>query len=200
MSWPTFVLAQNSATGAMSDPTTSSNPSTSIGPAAPKVMTPGDSMTSAPANSTMSATLSKLSVTDKQFIHSAAIAGLAEVNDGQLAEQKGDNSVKQIGTRMVADHSKANDQLATLSNQLGDPAPIQTDAKHMQISASLKTRSGSAFDAAYLQTELTGHKQTIALFKKEIAGGSDEQLKKFAQTTLPILEMHLSMIKSTLQA
>ncbi len=197
---PVSVFAQTSAAGSMSDPTTSSNPSTTIGPNAPNAMTPGDSMTSAPATSTMSATYSKLSAKDKQFIHAAAIAGLAEVNDGQLAEQMGDNSVKQIGTRMVTDHSKANDQLATLSMRLGDPAPIQTDSKHMQMSDTLKTKSGSAFDTAYLETVLTGHEKTIALFKKEISSGSNGHLKNFAQTTLPILEMHLSMIKSALQA
>jgi len=179
--------------GSMSDPTTSSSPSTTIGSGTSKIVTPGSSMLTPAA-------MAGLSATDKTFIRSAASAGIAEVNDGQLAEQMGDDTVKQIGTRMVTDHGKANDQLTALAQQLGDPAPMQTDAKHMQISNSLKAKTGSAFDTAYLQAELKGHEKTIALFQHEIDNGSNAKLKNFAQTTLPILKDHLSMIKSALQS
>jgi putative membrane protein len=153
--------------------------------------------TVSPANSN---TPSMLSATDKEFISAAAVAGIAEVSDGELAEQKGGSNIKQIATQMVTDHTKANNQLAALSQQQGDPAPARTDAKHLQISQSLQDKSGSAFDTAYLQTELQGHVTTIALFKKEASSGSNPQLKNFAQMTLPTLEEHLSMIKSAQQS
>jgi putative membrane protein len=173
---PLAAFAQTS--GSMSDPTMSSNPS------------PAANMKKA----------ADLSATDRTFIKTAAIAGFAEVNDGQLAQQMGDDAVKQIGAKMVTDHTKANNQLAALSQQLGDPAPMQTDSKHMQMSAALKAKSGAAFDTAYLADQLTAHEKAIALFKKEINNGGNSQLKTFAQNTLPILEEHLSMIKSAQQS
>jgi len=175
---PAAAFAQYSTTNVpLTDPTTKSG-------ASPALTSPGGAMTG------------KLNAQDKAFIHAAAIGGIAEVSDGQLAEQMGDDSVKQIGARMVTDHTKANDQLAQLSQQLGDPAPTQTDAKHLQMSRSLKTMSGSSFDTAYLKDQLTAHEKTIALFKKEISGGGNARLKSFASATLPVLEEHLSMIKA----
>jgi putative membrane protein len=158
------------------------------------------STSSAMANSSAASGASTLNAQDRTFIQKAAIAGLAEVNDGKLAENQGNASVKQIGTRMVTDHSKANAQLTTLSTQLGDPAPAATDATHQQSTASLQKLSGSAFDAKYLHEQRLAHEQAITLFKTEISDGSSQQLKTFASNTLPILEMHLSMIKSALKS
>jgi putative membrane protein len=102
--------------------------------------------------------------------------------------------------RMVTDHTKANDELTSLSQQLGDPAPTQTDSKHKAMTAALQKASGSSFDTLYLKQQLLGHEKTIALFKKEISSGSNPALKSFAQTTLPVLEEHLTMIKTAQQA
>lgn len=146
----------------------------------------------APQNETMQ----PLSAQDKLFIKKAAYAGLAEVSDGQLAESKGDASVKKVATQMVTDHAKANDQLTSLSQSLGDPAPTRTDTKHLKIHNALQGLSGAAFNAKYLKTELQGHEMTITAFQTEINSGSNPQLKQFASQTLPILQMHLSMIKS----
>jgi putative membrane protein len=145
-----------------------------------------------------SSTSQTLSTQDKLFVKKAAYAGLAEVADGQLAQSKGDPSVQKVGTQMVTDHSKANDQLTTLSQSLGDPAPTATDTKHQKIHTALEGLSGSAFDAKYLKTELQGHQMTIAAFQTEISSGTNPQLKQFASQTLPILQMHLSMIKSAI--
>ena len=63
--------------------------------------------------------MAKLSVQDTHFMKIAAIAGMAEVNDGTLAENMGDATVKNIGARMVADHTKANQQLMSIAKQKG---------------------------------------------------------------------------------
>jgi len=152
----------------------------------------------APGAATLGA--AALNVQDRTFIKMAAIGGLAEVTDGQLAEQMGDASVKQIGTRMVTDHTKANDKLTALSKQLGDPAPAQTDPKHMAMTAALQKDTGTTFDTAYLREQLTAHEKTIALFKTEISKGGNPALKSFAQTMLPVLEDHLSIIRSAEQS
>jgi putative membrane protein len=141
-----------------------------------------------------------LNAQDRAFIHKAAIAGLAEVADGKLAESQGNASVKQIGMRMVTDHTKANTQLTTLSEQLGDPAPATTDATHQQMNSSLQKLSGSSFDTKYIHEQLLAHEQAITLFKTETSSGSNQSLKTFASNTLPTLEMHLSMIKSALKS
>ena len=149
---------------------------------------------------TTSSSAAALSAQDKMFIQNAAYAGLAEVSDGNLAESKGSSSVKAIGMRMVTDHTKANDQLAALSQQLGDPAPTMTDATHLKMHAALELHTGSAFDTHYLEDELQGHEKTIALFKTEMQDGSNSQLKTLASNTLPTLQMHLNMIEAAMKS
>jgi putative membrane protein len=143
--------------------------------------------------------MAKLSMQDTHFIKVAAIGGMAEVNDGTLAENMGDSTVKAIGTSMVTDHTKANEQLASIAKEKGVALPIQENPQHAAISAKLKTLSGASFDSYYLATQLQAHNTAIAAFKAEASTGSDPDLKAFANATLPTLEMHLSMIQAAMK-
>jgi putative membrane protein len=144
--------------------------------------------------------MAKLSVQDTHFMKVAAMAGMAEVNDGTLAENMGDSTVKNIGNRMVADHTKANAQLASIAKEKGVALPTQVGPKLAAVSAKLKTLSGNSFDSYYLQTELKGHQMVINAFKAEASTGSDPDLKAFASSTLPTLQMHLSMIEAAMKS
>ena len=144
--------------------------------------------------------MAKLSMQDTHFIKMAAISGMSEVNDGQLAAQMGGTAeVKALGSKMVTDHTDANNQLMAIAQKKGAAVPTMVDATHAAMSAKLKTLSGSAFDKQYLHDQVLGHEQTIALFKTEATAGSDADLKSFASTTLPILQQHLTMIKAAMK-
>jgi putative membrane protein len=149
---------------------------------------------------TMGSTGAALSAQDKSFVQQAAYAGLAEISDGKLAETQGDAAIRELGARMVADHSKVNDRLAALSQQLGDPAPKMTDPTHQDQHAALETQTGGAFDTQYLHNERAGHEEAIKLFQTEASSGRNPELKSFAAKTLPTLEMHLSLVKSAIKA
>lgn len=167
----------------------------------PSTMTSGtgSDATAGSMSATGSGTMSKLSVQDTHFVKTAAISGMAEVNDGKLAQSMGSASVQKVGERMVTDHTKANDQLMALANEKGVTPPMKVDAKHAEVTASLQKLSGASFDKRYLSTELQGHEMTIAAFKTEASTGSDPDLKSFASSTLPTLEQHLSMIKAAMK-
>src|SRR3954454_12861993 len=89
----------------------------------------------------------KLSQEDRMFLDKAASGGLAEVEEGRLAEQQASKSeVKDFARRMIADHSKANEKLMAIPSQLGAPPPSQPDAKDKASATHLKGTSGAAFD------------------------------------------------------
>jgi putative membrane protein len=139
---------------------------------------------------------SSLSAQDRSFATTAAAAGLSEVQEGQLAASKGDAKVKEIGNQMVTDHTKANNQLTSLASSKGLTLPTQvTDVQAAQLS-HLQGLSGASFDTAYLRDQRNAHEKAIKLFETEASSGADADLKSFAGTTLPILKMHLKMIKS----
>ncbi|MDQ6639163.1 MAG: DUF4142 domain-containing protein [Pseudomonadota bacterium] len=135
---------------------------------------------------------------DTAFAHKAAIGGLAEVELGKLAQQKGaSDQVKQFGSRMVDDHSKANDELKQIASAKSITLPTDLDAKHKNKMAKMQKLSGAQFDRAYMDDMVADHKEDVADFKKESSAGRDNDLKSFAAKTLPTLEDHLKMAQST---
>jgi putative membrane protein len=135
---------------------------------------------------------------DRAFAREAAIGGIAEVELGTLAKEKGSNAdVKQFGDRMVTDHSKANEELKQWAQQKKVTLPTETDAKHKATRDRLAKLSGDAFDKAYMRDMVTDHQQDVAAFKREAQSGKDAELKAWAAKTLPTLEDHLKMAHDT---
>ena len=135
---------------------------------------------------------------DRAFAQKAAIGGMAEVELGKLAQQKAASErVKQFGARMVADHSKANDELKQIAGGKGLALPSDLDAKHKAKLARMQKLAGAAFDRAYMDDMLADHKHDVADFQKEASSGRDGDLKSFASKTLPTLQDHLKLATET---
>ena len=96
---------------------------------------------------------------------------------------------------MVKDHSAANDKLQALAASKSITLPTSASVGQMAVKAKLDLLSGDAFDQVYIKSQLKAHRQTIALFKKEIATGQDSDAQAFASATLPTLRAHLKAIK-----
>jgi putative membrane protein len=135
---------------------------------------------------------------DMAFVKEAAIGGMAEVELGKIATEKAANSdVKQFGQRMVADHSKANDELKQWAQTKNVTLPAEIDAKHKATRDRLAKLSGDAFDKAYMREMLTDHQHDVSAFKREASAGKDADLKAWAAKTLPTLQEHLKLAQST---
>jgi putative membrane protein len=104
---------------------------------------------------------------DQAFVKKAAVGGLAEVQLGQLAvERAASPEVKQFGQRMIDDHGKANRELMAMVEPKGLAVPTALDRKHRQVADRLAQQ------------------------------GTDPELKRWAATTLPTLEEHLTMART----
>jgi putative membrane protein len=132
---------------------------------------------------------------DPSFFKHAAEGGLAEVNDGKLAQDKGSSqAVKDFGAMMVKDHSAANDKLTSIAATEGVKLPESPSLTQMASSKELQLLSGDSFDKSYIKGQIKAHRETIALFQKEIASGKDAPAQQFASATLPTLKAHLAKI------
>jgi putative membrane protein len=126
----------------------------------------------------------------------AASDGLAEVKLGQLAGEKGGSAeVKELGSMMVTDHGKANEELKTLASAKGAEVPADLDKKHQATYDRLAKLSGAEFDKAYVAEMVKGHKKAVGEFEKA-AKGKDAEVKAFADKTLPTLRHHLEKAQS----
>jgi len=131
---------------------------------------------------------------DQKFVVDAAKGGMAEVELGKLAEDKGSNDqVKSFGKRMVDDHGKANDELQKLAKNKSITLPTDLDQKDKAAKDRLSKLSGPAFDRAYMAAMLQDHKKDVSEFKHESTSGHDPDVKAFASKTLPTLEEHLKL-------
>ena len=139
--------------------------------------------------------MSSINATDKTFVKNAAIGGMTEVDLGKIAAAKGGSqAVKAFGTKMVDDHTKADDELKATAMPLGLTPPAALDATHQRVVDKFnKMSGGTAFDRAYRTQMIADHKTTIALFQKEAKSGKNADLKAFAVKTLPTLQEHLKM-------
>jgi putative membrane protein len=134
---------------------------------------------------------------DQAFVKKAAAGGLAEVQLGKLAvERAASPDVKQFGQRLVEEHDKANRELMAVVEPKGIAVPTALDRQHRQAAERLAKLQGPAFDRAYIQAMVKDHEADVRLFRTEAQQGKDPELKRWAATTLPTLEEHLSMARN----
>jgi putative membrane protein len=139
----------------------------------------------------------QLSAPDRNFVENAARAGLDEVQDARLAEQKATSTdVKQFASRMMSDHTQANQELMQIAATKGITAPRTATRAEERKMESLRKLSGAQFDRQYAKEQVEDHEKTVALFRKESEAGQDSELKAYAQKYLPKLQQHLQMAES----
>ena len=145
-----------------------------------------------PSDSTQSQRPADATAADKKFVKEAAEGGLAEVELGKLAQEKGSSdSVKQFGERMVQDHSKANDELKKAAAEANISVPDAMPAKDRRLKDKLSKLSGSEFDREYMKAMVSDHKTDLKAFERESQSGRIPQIKEFASNTIPTLQDHL---------
>lgn len=131
---------------------------------------------------------------DGAFVRDAAAANKAEVSLGTLAQKNAASpAVKEFGEKMIADHTKAYDELAKVASGKGTPVPTEPTAAQKRTADKLSKLSGSAFDKEFAAVMVDDHRKAVALFRKEASTGRDADLRSLAAKTLPTLEEHLRM-------
>ncbi|UFS71151.1 DUF4142 domain-containing protein [Geomonas sp. RF6] len=134
----------------------------------------------------------KLGRKDKAFVTKAASAGMMEVQLGQMAQQNGQSQeVKDFGSRMVADHTKANDELKQLAQTKGISLAESMDRKDKKMVDKFQKVKPQEFDKEYMKAMVKDHQKDVADFRKASKDVKDPDIQAFAAKTLPILEQHL---------
>jgi putative membrane protein len=138
---------------------------------------------------------------DKAFVKDAIEGGNAEVELGQLAEQRAVNDdVKAFGKKMVDDHTQLGEQMKTVAGQIGVTPPKMIPPMDKALEVTLKMLSGDDFDQAYIKAMVKDHEQDLAAFKKETAQGSSPAAKSAAEQGEQVISSHLVMIRQLAQA
>ena len=139
-----------------------------------------------------------------EFMTKAASGGMMEVELGKMAQQQAQNQqVKDFGTMMVTDHTKANNELKALAASKNIILPDTMGEAHMDHVEDLRDNKGAEFDEAYMDLMVSDHKEDVEMFEDAANNLQDAEAKAFAAKTLPVLQKHMAqarMIDSTMAA
>lgn len=136
-------------------------------------------------------------INDRDFARRAAEGNLAQIQLGQLAEQKGETPVvKEFGKRMVRDHTQSLHHLQQAAARENFPLPNQPSARQRATYENLEKMNGASFDKAYASDMVTDHTRELTAYRRQAADGHAETIKSYASTSVPVLEQHLKMARN----
>ncbi len=64
------------------------------------------------------------------------------------------------------------------------------------MAAALGTRTGAAFDRAYLDQQVVAHQTTLTLFQNAAEDADDQALRTFAQNHVRAIQQHLDQAQT----
>jgi putative membrane protein len=134
-----------------------------------------------------------LNAVDFNFVGQANLGAPFQVDSGRLAETKGGSAaLRDYAHLMVTSHIPVADALTAILQQKNvTPSNTLLHGAYDAMLSTLKADHGAAFDRDYVTGQVAYQKGNAALFRQEIASGSDPELKQFARQTLPKIEDHL---------
>jgi putative membrane protein len=94
---------------------------------------------------------------------------------------------------MIDDHTKLNEQMKPVAQQLGVTVPDQISKNDRKTIAKLQALSGSAYDQAYIKDMVKDHKQDLNEFQMEASSGQDQTVKDAANQGSKVIAQHLQM-------
>ncbi|MCX2452352.1 DUF4142 domain-containing protein [Pedobacter sp. PLR] len=138
--------------------------------------------------------MSKVDGDGANFMDTAAIGGMMEVDLAKLALEKSKNAnVRKFASQMIADHSKVNAELKAIAFKLEHLLPTDYPSDIRAHMNEMKKLNQQDFDVRYMDMMVKDHQKTLELFKS--SSSLRHEVKDFIKHTLPVLEKHNKMAK-----
>jgi putative membrane protein len=162
----------------------------------PSATMPGATTTPESANAPDNAQ----SMRDRTFLRKASEGGLAEVQFGKLAAEKGaSDDVKNFGQKMVDDHTKLNEKMAPIASSMGVSAPKHLNKEDQAEYNKLNSLSGDDFDKEYIAAMVKDHHTDLREFRQEATSTTDPTLKQAVDDGASVIHDHMVMIDKIAQ-
>jgi putative membrane protein len=131
----------------------------------------------------------------RMFMTKAMQGDLAEIQIGELAQQKGTNEkVKRFGEKLVTDHGANLETAKSVAQSIGVTPPTAPNATQKATYDRLAKLSGSEFDRKFARNMVQDHKKDIKEFRHE--SKKSGPIAGFARQTAPKLQQHLRIAES----
>ncbi len=148
-------------------------------------------------------------LSDPEVASVAVVANQIDIDHAKIAKERSkDPKVLQFAQTMASDHQAVIDQAVALVQKLGVTPQDNAVSKKLLADAAttdkmLRTKSGVAFDKAYIDNEVAYHKAVIGAVENLLIPESENaELKELLQSIVPALKTHLEhaqMLQTELQ-
>lgn len=132
---------------------------------------------------------------DKMFLMKSSEGGMAEVEMGKIAAEKGSSEdVKSFGQKMVDDHTKLLNDMKPIAEGMGVKPVTHLNAAHQAEAKKLKSLSGESFDKTYIKMMVEDHHKDLKEFKAEESSTKNADLKTAVSQGEQVIQQHTDMI------
>lgn len=137
-------------------------------------------------------------LTDPQIASVAVTANQVDIDYAKIAQQKSKNAdVLKFAETMAKDHQSVIDQAVALVTKLKVTPEDNATSKSLKegevkTAKMLNSKSGKAFDKAYIDNEVAYHKAVISVVENIlIKDASNPELKDLLVSAVPLFKAHL---------
>jgi putative membrane protein len=134
---------------------------------------------------------------EKAFISKGLEGDQAEMQMGQLAEQKSQsNDVKQLAQKLVNDHTQMDEKwFKPLAQQMDVSLPKGPSKKDKKMAEKMEALSGNDFDSHWLTMMHKDHQKDLKEFQDEAKSAQNPNVKKVAEQGASVIAQHLQLIE-----
>jgi putative membrane protein len=138
---------------------------------------------------------------DEEWLMMSIQGDRFEIQGGKLAQEKATTQiVRDLGARLVKDHTKSLQDAVDVAHELGIDVPDEPSPSQQWELRAVAQFQGSEFDRWYSDLEVQDHIQDIQETQDEIHKGCNDQIRQLAEDDLPVLEQHLELARAALAA
>ncbi|OKL38619.1 DUF4142 domain-containing protein [Pontibacter flavimaris] len=137
-------------------------------------------------------------LSDAEVAHTAVTANQIDIDYAKIAQERSkDAEVLKFAETMASDHKAVIDQAVALVTKLGVTPEVNAVSKQLLSDAEktkemLRTKTGAAFNKAYIDNEVAYHKAVIAAVEGLLIPESENaELKSLLESIVPALQAHL---------
>jgi putative membrane protein len=131
----------------------------------------------------------------KDFVMAASQSDQYEIQAARVAEVEAvDPRIKSFAQQMVLDHTHSNEDIRQAAFASGfPPPPPGMSSDQAAFLSGLQSVRGPNFDRTYARQQALAHAQAAAVEESFATAGADPNLRKAAQSALPMIHEHLRM-------
>lgn len=145
-------------------------------------------------------------LSDAQIADIISSANQGEIDQAKQAQKKAKNPrVKKFAAMMIRHHGDAQKKLAGVVKKLmlsSSPSAFQSEVRTSGASVldKLKTMTGTDFDVAYMDAQVTQHEAVLDALDKKLAPQAEtEEMRTLLSELRPVIEKHLTEARDIVQ-